>query len=225
MTMASKLKFDTYGSRKRNVIVWSPPTARNDIFLWIHGGYWQSSSIDEALTGAENLVEQGFGYAAIEYTLSPEICTAEIIDECVQALVWLRERTEGTAIILGGHSAGAHLAMAVAARIQVDGLVLVSGLFDLRPIVQTTINDALGLTQSDALALSPILNTFPFACVAEVLVGGEESPSFHAQAKAATDYLIDNDSPVRLITLEGLDHFDIILNGEHLKSFLRLTKV
>jgi acetyl esterase/lipase len=69
MTMASKLKFDTYGSRKRNVIVWSPPTARNDIFLWIHGGYWQSSSIDEALTGAENLVEQGFGYAAIEYTL------------------------------------------------------------------------------------------------------------------------------------------------------------
>lgn len=222
--LASKLKFDSYGLRKRNVIAWSSPTAHNEIFVWIHGGYWQSSSIDEALIGADDLVEQGFGYAAIEYTLSPEICIAEIIDECVSALSWIKERNEGKTIILGGHSAGSHLALAVAARLQVDGLVLVSGVFDLRPIVQTTINDLLELTEAEAFVLSPIFAAFPFACTTEVLIGNNESPSFHAQSKAAIDYLTDNGAPAQLVTLDGLDHFDIILSGEHLKSFLRLAK-
>jgi arylformamidase len=223
-TLGSQLKIDSYGSRKRNLIVWALPTSRQEIFVWIHGGYWQESSIEEALIGVEGLVEQGFGFAAIEYSLTPEISVAEIIDECVTALAWIVEQNANQLIILGGHSAGAHLALAVAARLPVDGLVLVSGIFDLQPIVPTTINEALDLTEKEAFALSSIAGAFPFPCQAEVLVGGDESPSFHAQAKAVTDYLMDNDSPVRLNTLEGLDHFDIILNGEHFKSFLRLTK-
>ena len=223
ISMKSKLKFDSYGSRERNLIVWSPPSVRNVIFLWIHGGYWQGSSIEEALIGANNVVDQGFGYAAIDYTLSPEISIGGIIDECVGAVLWLRQRNKGAVIILGGHSAGSHLAMSVAVRIQIDGLVLVSGIYDLRPIVQTTINDALGLTPSEALLLSPIAGAFPFPCATEVLVGGDESPSFHEQARAVTEYLTDNHAAVCANTIKGLDHFDIIVNGEHLKSFFRLA--
>ena len=221
--LASKLYIDSYGSRKRNLIAWSPSTSRDEIFVWIHGGYWQGSSIEEALIGADDLVAQGFGFAAIEYTLAPEISVAEIVDECVAALAWLRERSANKSIILGGHSAGAHLALAVAQRSQVDRLVLVSGIFDLRPIAETSINEPLGLTETEAFAISPISAPFPFACTTEVLVGGDESPSFYAQAKAAVDYLKDNGSPARLITIDGLDHFDIILSGQHLKSFLRLA--
>ncbi len=214
---------DSYGPRTRNIIAWTPPTSRSEIFVWIHGGYWQGSSIDEALVGAEDLVSQGFGFAAIEYTLAPEASVAEIITECGAALSWLRQRNEGKSAILGGHSAGAHLALAVATRTQVDGLVLVSGIYDLRPIVWTTINEPLGLDEVEALELSPISTEFPSVCAAEVLVGGEESPSFQAQSKVAFDYLTNNGSMAELITMAGLDHFDIILNGEHLKSFLRLA--
>lgn len=222
-SLGSKLNIDAYGSRKRNLIAWSAPTSRDEIFLWIHGGYWQGSSIGEAMIGADDLIWQGFGYAAIEYTLAPEVSIRGIVDECAAALNWVRERNDGKPIIIGGHSAGAHLALSVAQRSQVNGLVLVSGIFDLRPISRTTINEPLGLTEADAIEASPIFAPFPFACSAEVLVGGDESPSFHAQGIAALDYLTDNGSQARLITLDGLDHFDIILHREHLKSFLRLT--
>lgn len=222
-TLASKLNIDRYGSRQRNQIAWSPPTSRDQIFVWIHGGYWQGSSISEALVGADDLVERGFGYAAIEYTLAPEISVRQIVDECAAALDWIRDRNDGKSIIIGGHSAGAHLALSVAQRSQVSGLVLVSGVFDLRPISHTTINEPLGLTEADAIEASPIFAPFPFACAAEVMVGGEESPSYHSQAIAAFDYLVDKESRAQLITIDGLDHFDIILSGQHLKSFLRLA--
>ena len=222
-TLGSKLVVDSYGPRPRNVIAWTPPTSRNEIFVWIHGGYWQGSSIDEALVGAEDLVLQGFGFAAIEYTLAPEASVAEIIIECGAALSWLRERNKGKSVILGGHSAGAHLALAVATRTQVDGLVLVSGVYDLRPIVLTTINEPLGLDEVEALELSPISAEFRYICASEVLVGGDESPSFKAQSEVGFDYLTDSGSVAELITIAGLDHFDIILNGEHFKSFLRLA--
>jgi acetyl esterase/lipase len=94
---------------------------------------------------------------------------------------------------------------------------------DLRPISRTTINESLGPTETDAIEVSPIFAPFPFACAAEVLVGREESPSYHSQAIASFDYLVDKGSRVELITIDGLDHFDIILSGQHLKSFLRLT--
>lgn len=222
-TLGSKLLVDSYGPRTRNIIAWTPPTSRNEIFVWIHGGYWQSSSIEEALVGAEELVSQGFGFAAIEYTLAPEASVAEIITECGSALSWLRQQNKGKSVILGGHSAGAHLALAVATRTQVDGLVLVSGVYDLRPIASTTINEPLGLDEIEALELSPISAEFRYVCASEVLVGGEESPSFKAQSKVGFDYLTDSGSATELITIADLDHFDIILSGEHLKSFLRLA--
>lgn len=221
--MGSKLVVDSYGPLPRNIVAWTPPTARNEMFVWIHGGYWQASSIDEALIGAEELASQGYGYAAIEYTLAPEASLAEIIAECAVALSWLREKIVPKSVILGGHSAGAHLALTLANQSAVDGLVLASGVFDLRPIVSTTINDPLGLDEVEAFKLSPISVEIPSLCAAEVLVGGDESPSFHAQAETAFEYLTNCGSSTKLVTVAGHDHFDIILNGEHLRSFLRLA--
>lgn len=222
-SIGDQLVTEQYGPGSRNILAWVEPASRNEIFVWIHGGYWQGSSIAEALGGVEALVSQGFGFAAIEYTLAPEITVAGIVDECEYALQWLQGQNPGSQIILGGHSAGAHLALAVAARNQVAGLVLVSGVFDLRPIAETSINDALGLTQTQAHDLSPILVNFPYPCPSEVLVGGEESPSFHEQARTAFEYLSKMGSESKLLSISGLDHFDIILSGEHLKSFLRLA--
>jgi arylformamidase len=222
-SLGANLILDRYGPRPREVVAWSPPTSRQEMFVWIHGGYWQASSIAEALIGADDLVAQGFGFAAIEYTLAPEVSVKEIIDECASALAWLRTHNEGKQMFLGGHSAGAHLAMAVAQESPVDGLVLVSGIFDLRPLMLTTINESLRLDEAQAFALSLISAEFPFSCRAEILVGGGESPSFQAQGKVAFDYLTDNSSPTELRVIDGFDHFDIILTGEHLKSFLRLA--
>lgn len=53
---------------------------------------------------------------------------------------------------LGGHSAGAHLAASmihpkVHKKINIKGFILISGIFDLNPLLETSINDALKLTK------------------------------------------------------------------------------
>ena len=122
-----------------------------------------------------------------------------------------------------GPSAGAHLALSVASQCSFAGLILVSGIFDLRPLVRTTINDALALDEDQAWNLSPIRNSLPHATHAEVLVGAEESPSFQAQSEVATEYLIQNGSSATLVEVAGCDHFDILEKFEHLRSFVRLA--
>lgn len=55
-------------------------------------------------------------------------------------------------IWLGGHSAGAHLAASmihpeVNEKIGVKGFILISGVFDLRPLLDTSINKPLNLNK------------------------------------------------------------------------------
>ena len=222
-SLGPRLTTERYGERERNILALTPPTSRSEMFIWIHGGYWQGSSIDESLMGVGDLVQQGFGFAAVEYSIAPECSIDQMVFECATAVAYLRERNPSATFYLGGHSAGAHLALSVASQCSFAGLILVSGIFDLRPLVRTTINDALALDEDQAWNLSPIRNSLPHATHAEVLVGAEESPSFQAQSEVATQYLIQNGSSATLVEVAGCDHFDILEKFEHLRSFVRLA--
>lgn len=55
-------------------------------------------------------------------------------------------------IWLGGHSAGAHLAASMIhpkanGNVCINGFILISGIFDLNPLLETTINEALKLNR------------------------------------------------------------------------------
>ena len=222
-SLGSRLTTERYGERERNILAMIPPSSRSEMFIWIHGGYWQGSSIDESLMGVGDLVHRGFGFAGVEYSIAPECSIDQMIFECASAVAHVARMNPAATLYLGGHSAGAHLALSVASQYSFAGLVLVSGIFDLRPLVRTTVNDALALDEVQAWRLSPIRNSFPHASNAEVLVGAQESPSFHAQSQAATQYLLHNGSSASLVEVAGCDHFDILENLEHLRSFVRLS--
>jgi arylformamidase len=222
-SLGSRLTMERYGERERNILALIPPSSRSEMFIWIHGGYWQGSSIDESLMGVGELVQQGFGFASVEYSIAPGCSIDQMVIECASAITYLAEKIPTAKLYLGGHSAGAHLALSVASQYFVTGLVLVSGVFDLRPLVRTTVNDALALDENQAWHLSPIQISFPHLTKAEVLVGADESPSFNAQSQAATQYLLDNGLSASLVEVAGCDHFDILENLEHLRSFVRLA--
>lgn len=222
-SLGSRLLTERYGERDRNILAMVPPSSRSEMFIWIHGGYWQGSSIDESLMGVADLVQQGFGFASVEYSIAPECSIDQMVVECTSAVAYLAEKIPTATLYLGGHSAGAHLALSVASQYSFAGLVLVSGIFDVRPLVRTTVNDALALDENQAWHLSPLRLSFPHAANAEVLVGAEESPSFQAQSQAATQYLLDNGSSASLVQVAGCDHFDILEDLEHIRSFVRLA--
>src|ERR1700757_5311149 len=137
-----------YGKRERTKIDLYP--ARDTAapcLVFIHGGYWQRNSRDVFAMLVEGIAAHGWSVAIPGYTLAPEATLTEIVQEISLALDWLA--SEGPArgiagpVIVSGWSAGGHLtAMALAHPIVAAGLAI-SGVYDLGPIRDTSLNIAL----------------------------------------------------------------------------------
>ena len=59
----------------------------------------------------------------------------------------------------------------------------ISGLFDLKPLVQTSINKALGMDEAEAELQSPLSWQAPAGLRFDAVVGGEESPEYLRQSR------------------------------------------
>jgi arylformamidase len=223
--LGSKLARLDYGLKESNYLYWFSSTQMQPIFVWIHGGYWQGSSVEEALIGASRLEAAGFGFASVEYSLAPTVRVETMVEECIAAVEKIKSLQPGTPIVLGGHSAGAHLALSVAQQIHVQELLLVSGVFDLRPLVSTTINVALELDELGAEEVSPILNRFGVEPpkYAKIIFGQGESKSFHDQSIAANEYLDSIGVGTEVYECPGLDHFSVISSQAHIDILLSST--
>jgi arylformamidase len=206
------------------------------LLVFIHGGYWQELSAHDSLFAAADCISQGVAFAALDYTLAPQASVGDIVAECRAALVYLAHQAsrlgfDAQNIVLAGSSAGAHLAAMVAwpgwqttasggqeavqgadGSFQVRAAVLVSGIYELEPLVGTTINAALGLTATSAQAQSPAL--LPLAGFARSLVvwGDNETAEFKRQSQAFAGQLVAAQSPCETLEIAGRNHFDVILN-------------
>ncbi len=184
------------------------------LLVFIHGGYWQALSAADSLYLAPGALAAGWSFAAIEYTLAPAAGLAIMVDECRAALAALATHGPFTEVVLAGHSAGAHLA-AVSALVSpsplpLDRLVLVSGVYDLRPLVHTTINEPLGLDEIAAAEISPAL--LPVASSLPVLltVGDNETEAFIAQQRVYAARVRAGGCPAWDLVAAGRHHFDIV---------------
>src|SRR6185295_15407159 len=131
--------------------------------------------------------------ALVEYRLCPEVTIAEIIEDARSAMLFLHRRF-GRRLAVCGHSAGGHLAAALTATQWrafgadiPNGLVrhglAISGVFDLAPLVATSMNADLRLDQGQAEAASPAFWPVPPGVVFDACVGDEESSEFLRQSR------------------------------------------
>lgn len=183
--------------------------------IWIHGGYWQGGSAASSLHHARACVEAGINYVAVDYTIAPDATIETMVQQCTQSLQAIATLAPAP-MIIAGHSAGAHLAaMTASARpTMTHGVLLFSGVFDLRPIVPLDINDPLGLTEERAWELSPLRLPFVPNLSSYVLYGEQESAQFALQSQRMAHRLWTEAQAV-----PGVDHFDIVLNAD----FVALT--
>lgn len=101
------------------------------LLLYIHGGGWVGGSIALNERACRFLAqESGSDVLSISYRLAPEHPFPAGLEDCRAALSWARARFPGRAVALGGASAGANLALALALDETVLGLVLFYGVFD-----------------------------------------------------------------------------------------------
>ncbi|NWX19607.1 KFA formamidase, partial [Aegotheles bennettii] len=138
-----------------------------------------------------------------------------------RSIAFLLQRYPGIrGLYLCGHSAGAHLAAMVLSTDwtefgvtpDIRGAVLVSGIYDLEPILHTYVNDALNMSREVALRNSPMLCVAPAvpACQVLVAVAQYDSAEFRRQSQEYGQALRVAGWSVSLLDIAGVDHFDII---------------
>ena len=212
-----------YGEKQSNRIEIALPKTKNEnpILIFIHGGYWQELSIKESFFSALGSIENDIAFASIDYTLAPANSLTEIVDECDNAINWIKENSQMLGVdmnkmIITGSSAGAHLAAMVAIKSNIHnanicGAILVSGIYELEPLIGTSINVALKLDKIEARNNSPIyknLANFPPSLIA---YGEIETLEFKRQSNAFANMLIDSFCETKLIQIQKKNHFDVIL--------------
>jgi acetyl esterase/lipase len=200
------------------------PRARLDLFLpkgqaqgvlvFVHGGYWKAFDRHDWSHLAAGAVARGWAVAMPGYTLAPEAGLPDMAAQIASAIRMAADRVAG-AIQLAGHSAGGQLVTRMlcapgllprAVLERVGRVTSISGLHDLRPLLHTRMNAALGLTEATAQRESPALQPRVTGPAVTAWVGAQERPEFLRQAR-----LLAAAWPgTQLVIEQGRHHFDVI---------------
>ena len=225
-----------WGERPDEVFDYFPAaSAQAPLLVYIHGGYWQEHSKEESLFAAPDCVANGIAFAAIDYTLAPRASVGSIVEQCRRAIGSLQRQAaslgfDARRIYVSGNSAGAHLAaMLLVEGWQagygldddvVAGAALLSGIYDLEPLVGTYIDAALHLRDEDVAALSPIRLKLGRPVRTIVACGDDETAEFKRQSRAFAAALVSAGFPVSEFELAETNHFDIVFGLAHRGSVL-----
>ena len=195
-----------------------PSAARPGLLVYIHGGYWQEGSKQQSAFLAPAWHAAGFAHAVVGYTLAPQARLPQIVAECRDAMAWLYARAgelgfDSDNVVVAGSSAGAYLAAACADRspVPVRGIVPVSGVYDVTPLIGTSVNEALGLDTATAATLDLLAPDCRF-CPAVVAWGEIETQEFMRQSRAFAARLAAKDTPCTSLEIPSRNHFDVILD-------------
>lgn len=226
-----------YGPAKRALIDYFPaPKSANrqapGLLVFIHGGYWQELSKNESAFLAPAWHAAGFAHAVLGYTLAPQARVGEIVAQCRAALAYLRDHAASLGhdpqrMVVAGSSAGGYLTAACAADASLEllGMVPISGVFDLRPLVGTSINEALGMTMQEAAELSML--THGASRVPGVIAWGHiETEAFKQQSQALAEHLGASGQACEAMEMAGRNHFDVVHElGDPQSVLFKATKL
>ncbi len=201
-----------YGpSARQHVDVFPPerPDAGALPVLFIHGGYWQALDPGFFSHMARGLNARGATVGVAGYDLCPDVTIGDIIAQMRAAATTLATRLSASGYVVAGHSAGGHLAACLAVDGAAAGLAI-SGLFDLEPLLPTTVNAKLGLTPAAARDWSPRLMHPPAGRVFDCWVGGDESAEYLRQSRTLAAVWAGCGAETAYVEVPGANHFTVI---------------
>jgi arylformamidase len=144
----------------------------------------------------------------------PAVRMETIVAQVRRAARWLADHAaefggDAGRLTVSGHSAGAHLACFLLDRPEtpIRAALLVSGVYDLKPLQTAFIQAEIGLTDDEVARFSPLSATATGGTPATVLVGEQETAPFRDQA-AGLARLRRTDPPT---VLPGANHLDTVL--------------
>src|SRR5262245_44028803 len=218
---AAKADLDQpYGPKERHRYdLFRAGNANAPLVVYIHGGYWQRGDRKDYSFVAKELNSAGIDVALPSYTLCHVVSVMDIVGELRLCLAAIWKRT-GKHPLVTGHSAGGHLTAAMVGTdwSKVGGVptdlvpagVAISGVFELEPLIPTSINDLVGLEAASARAASPLLWPPPRGRRLVAAVGGDESPEFLRQSRAIAEAWARAGLKTECLVVPGTNHFTVV---------------
>jgi len=193
---------------------------RAPLVVFIHGGYWQRGDRKVYSFLAREFNALGISVAIPSYSLAPQASVMDIVGEMRQCMKALYGRT-GQRPVVCGNSAGGHLTAAMVATdwSKVSGVpsdlvrsgYAISGVFDLAPLIGTSINEPLKLDPAKAREASPLFWAAPAKDRRLVAaVGGDESREFIRQSLDITLAWSRAGVKAECVVVPSTNHFTIV---------------
>lgn len=201
------------------------PAPGAPLHMFIHGGYWRAGNKETHTQVAAPVIAAGGIAALVSYDLMPETRLAEIVTQVRNAarhLVSLAPEigADPARFTVSGHSAGAHLASLLASEAPGDagpvdlpplnGLMLVSGIYDLSGIPESFLKEEAKMTDVEAKAWSPSIARHLPGPKRIITRGRQETAPFQDQAIALSNLLKAETAEVELRTEPAANHLTII---------------
>ena len=207
-----------YGAheRERLDLFW-PDGEPRGLAVFVHGGYWVRLDRSYWSHLAAGPLARGWAVAMPSYVLAPEARVAEIGRQVARAVGVAAGRVPGP-VRLAGHSAGGHLvaramvgdALGYDLATRVERVVPISGLFDLRPLLLTSVGGEIRLDVAEAAAESPALLAPRAGTRLVAWVGQAERSEFVRQSALIANVWRGLGAETDLVVEPDRHHFDVI---------------
>jgi arylformamidase len=212
-----------YGTTARQYLDLFPAKSSGEdapLAMFVHGGYWRSLDPSQFSHMAAGLNAHGIDVAVAGYDLCPQVTIGQIIGEIRAACLFLW-RTHQRRLTVYGHSAGGHLAACMAGtdwkkfspdapENLVPSAYSLSGVFDLNPLLNVSMNQDLRLDAKSAREVSPLFWTIPPGRTLDAAVGSLESSEFLRQSRIIADGWGMQKALTDYVEIAGANHFTIV---------------
>lgn len=218
-----------YGARDRELYdLFLPKASPKGLAVFVHGGYWMAFDKSSWSHLARGGVENGWAVMLPSYSLAPEAHLTLMTQQIARAIEDAAKSIDGP-IRLSGHSAGGHLVtrqmckqtpLAQNTQQRIEKVTSISGLHDLRPLMNTKMNEKLYLDDDEAMAESPALQKPQDGIELVCWVGAQERPEFLRQNRLLADIWASCGIDTEWHEEEARHHFNVIDDLADAKSAL-----
>lgn len=212
-----------YGASPLSTLdVFPADAADAPLHVFLHGGYWRGRDKSDYSYVADALVPLGITTVVMNYDLCPAVELPAIVRQVRDGFQWIHAHArelggDPATLTASGHSAGAHL---IAAALPRKGepapawtpraAVLVSGIYELEPVLSISVNQEIRLRPEQVDAMSPMRHPPTAAVPLVVVAGGAETRSWVGQSQDFAKTCVAAGGTAVYVELPGLHHYSIM---------------
>jgi arylformamidase len=190
------------------------------IFIFLHGGRWRVAIANDYGFPAETFVRAGAHCVVPDFNWVQDVGgdLNVLADQTRRAIEWVYRNAasfggDPRRIWLGGHSSGAHLAgvaLTTLADNIVKGAILLSGMYDLKPVRLSSRSSYVKIDDATENALSPQRHIDRLRVPVVIMYGTRETPEFQRQSRDFAAAVKAAGKPVELIVAENYVHMETV---------------